>query len=383
VQLPSRNASRAVLIGCSNFQYLDSLPAVRNNIAALSKCFLNKELWGLQRENLTEVVDPITNPEMLDPIHTAAEDATDTLMIYYAGHGIVDRRSNLLLALKGSVSNKPYTATPYENIRDIVIETRARRRIVILDCCYSGRALGTMGVSTANAAEAIAQSADAEGTFVLAAAAENTTALAPPDEEYTAFTGELVWLLENGDPDGPDLWNMDSLYRTLFHKLKARGRPAPQKRDRNTVGDMPIFRNRAKAVPKLSHTTQTESPPGIRYESFVRDFVERAMPTSQVQELLGLHSPQAVHRLRVRGKLIGAAVGNRTWFPAWQFDDDRLRPDLPQILELLARLTSDPFAADSIMRSKHDELGGVSIAEALRQTQTAGAAWRMLAAVGA
>ncbi|MCW2625215.1 hypothetical protein [Mycobacterium sp.] len=120
-----------------------------------------------------------------------------------------------------------------------------------------------------------------------------------------------------------------------------------------------------------------------RRGALVRDFVEAAMPTPKVQQLLGLGSPQAVHRLRTRGKLIGTAVGNQTYFPAWQFDEDRLRPDLPLILELLARFTSDPFAADRTMRITHDELGGVSIAEGLRRTKTADTAWRMLAALGA
>lgn len=120
-----------------------------------------------------------------------------------------------------------------------------------------------------------------------------------------------------------------------------------------------------------------------RRASLVRDFVGAALPTPKAQALLRLGSPQAVHRLRSRGKLLGAAVGNQTWFPAWQFDDDRLRTDLPQILELLARFTSDPLAADRIMRIKHDDLGGVSIAEALRRTKTADTAWRMLASVGA
>jgi hypothetical protein len=120
-----------------------------------------------------------------------------------------------------------------------------------------------------------------------------------------------------------------------------------------------------------------------RRAALVRDFVEGAMPTPKVQALLGLHSPQAVHRLRTRGKLLGTAVGNQTWFPAWQFNEDRLRPDLPQILELLTRFTSDPYAADRIMRITHDELGGVSIAQALRRAETIDTAWRMLAAVGA
>lgn len=120
-----------------------------------------------------------------------------------------------------------------------------------------------------------------------------------------------------------------------------------------------------------------------RRGAVVKSFVEGALPTPAVQTLLRLGSPQAVHRLRSRGKLVGAAVGNRTWFPTWQFDGDRIRSDMPQILESLARFTSDPFAADRIMRLTHDELGGVSIADALGNAKTAETAWRMLAALDA
>lgn len=120
-----------------------------------------------------------------------------------------------------------------------------------------------------------------------------------------------------------------------------------------------------------------------RRAALVEDFVAGSMRTPQAQALLKLRTPQAVHRLRSRGKLIGSAVGNQTWFPAWQFDTDRLRPDLPRILELLARFTSDPLAADRIMRLKHDELGGTSIAEALRKPKTTDIAWRMLTSLGA
>ena len=82
-----------------------------------------------------------------------------------------------------------------------------------------------------------------------------------------------------------------------------------------------------------------------------------------------LPTPQAVHRLRSRGKLIGSAVGDQTWFPVWQFDADRVRADLPRILDLLTGFTSDPFAADRVMRLAHEELSGTSIAEALRRPE--------------
>ena len=121
-----------------------------------------------------------------------------------------------------------------------------------------------------------------------------------------------------------------------------------------------------------------------RRAALVEDFVDGSIRTPDVQALLKVRTPQAVHRLRSRGKLIGSAVGNQTWFPAWQFDGGRLRPDLPRILEeLLARFTSDPLAADRIMRLRHDELGDTSIAEALRRPKTTEIAWRMLTSLGA
>src|SRR6201993_4203227 len=104
-----------------------------------------------------------------------------------------------------------------------------------------------------------------------------------------------------------------------------------------------------------------------RRGALVREFVEGSLPTPQVQARLGLKSPQAVHRLRSRGKLLGSAVGNQTWFPAWQFDDDRGRPGLPRILELLPQFTSDPLGAERVMPLGHDRLGGRAIAPGVRR----------------
>jgi hypothetical protein len=120
-----------------------------------------------------------------------------------------------------------------------------------------------------------------------------------------------------------------------------------------------------------------------RRVAVVHDFVEGSLPTPKVQAILGLGSPQAVHRLRSRGKLIGAAVGNQTWFPAWQFDSDRICADLPRVLELINHFSNDAFAIDRVMRLAQDDLDGLSIAEALRRPALAEEAWRLLAAVGA
>jgi hypothetical protein len=120
-----------------------------------------------------------------------------------------------------------------------------------------------------------------------------------------------------------------------------------------------------------------------RLDHVVGDFKAGALPTAQVQQLLNLGTPQAVHQLRRRGRVIGLQLGNATWFPAWQFEAGRLRPDLADILEALSRFTRDPLAADRVMRLVRDDLGGRSLVDALQDPDAAPAAWAILGSLGA
>jgi hypothetical protein len=116
-----------------------------------------------------------------------------------------------------------------------------------------------------------------------------------------------------------------------------------------------------------------------RNRDALEEFKAGALPTAAVQGVLGFGTPQAVHQLRSRGRIIGLSVGNGTWFPAWQFAGGQLRADLPRILEMLGRLTTDVIAADRAMRLIRDDLGDQSIAAALDQPDVAPAAWAALA----
>jgi len=148
-----------------------------------------------------------------------------------------------------------YTAVGYNLIRDLLLDSRAARRIVILDCCYSGRALGQMG----SAGETVATEASAEGTYVLAAAAENKTAVAPPGARFTAFTGELLDIIEHGISGRGPLLDLDSIYRELLAAMQAKGYPIPQKRDRNTAGQLTLIRNRTY-TPTLAEPVARTAP---------------------------------------------------------------------------------------------------------------------------
>jgi hypothetical protein len=117
----------------------------------------------------------------------------------------------------------------------------------------------------------------------------------------------------------------------------------------------------------------------VRRRHAAEEFKAASLTTAAVQRLLRLGTPQAVHRLRSRGKLLGLQSGNATWFPSWQFAEGQMREDLPRILELLGRFTKDPVASDRAMRLVRGDLGGLSIASALDDARWSSAAWVALA----
>ncbi len=236
--------SEAVLVGVHDYVNLENLPAVARNLVGLREALTDPAVWGLPPEACTVLSQPGSDTQVLDTVLERAGKARDTLLVYYAGHGLTDPHTDeLYLALPDSHRERPYTSLRYEYLRRAVLDppSGARRTVVILDCCYSGRAL----LGKMSASEHIADQAVVEGTCLLTACAETRPALSPPGETYTAFTGELITTLTEGVPDRPDPLDMDTLYRHLRGRLASRSRPVPQQRNLNTGGRIAIARNRA------------------------------------------------------------------------------------------------------------------------------------------
>ncbi|MFF4711036.1 PQQ-binding-like beta-propeller repeat protein [Streptomyces eurythermus] len=246
--LPDPERSMALLVGVHTYTHLDDLPAVARNLDGLREVLTDVEVWGLPADRCTVLSQPDSPAQVLDAVRRCADRAEDTLFVYYAGHGLTDPYTDeLYLALPDSDREREYTALRYEYLRRAVLDPAGgvRRTVVVLDCCYSGRAL----VGRMSASDHVADHAMVEGTCLLTASAETRTALSPPGEPYTAFTGELVGALMRGIPGAPDPIDMDSLYRHLYRTLAAKARPLPQQRNRNTGGLIALGRNRAVAPP--------------------------------------------------------------------------------------------------------------------------------------
>ncbi|MFW3469978.1 caspase, EACC1-associated type [Streptomyces microflavus] len=238
--LPDPGASRAVLIGTSRYDHLEQLSAVSNNLTALADLLSGPFSLRMPAEYVTVVENPPDPSAVMNPLRQAAAEATDTLLVYYAGHGLIDPQDALTLAMPHTQPSQVETSLNYDWLRRILLESRAQRHVVFLDCCYSGLALGRMSAS-----RGLADHAAVEGSFLLAASAETRTALAPVGDTHTAFTGALLDILRHGIPGGPPLLDLETVYLHLRRTLEARAHPVPQARNRNSGARLALGRNRA------------------------------------------------------------------------------------------------------------------------------------------
>jgi hypothetical protein len=139
----------------------------------------------------------------------------------------------------------------YTAVRTSLLQSPARSIVVILDCCFSGRAVGVLG--GLDSAEAV-DLARVNGGYVLTSTAGEELALAPPGARHTAFTGELIGLLTRGDPAGPPLLTLRHAYQYLTRVLPARGFPKPHCHASEWIDDLALALNPAYRPP-------TDAPP--------------------------------------------------------------------------------------------------------------------------
>jgi hypothetical protein len=360
-------ASRVVLVGGSRYANLPPLPTVANNLTALAALVADAALWGLPAAQCATVRDPAT-PQVID---AAVRDAAThvrpegLLLFYFAGHGLIDPRTGALhLAVSGTDRNSVHsTAAPFEWVRRWFLDAPAGARVVILDCCYSGRATDGMGEP-----ETIADQVEIDRTCVLVAAPANRTALAPPDEPFTAFTGVLIDVIRQGVAGGPPLLDLTTLFRYAVTTQRARNRPLPQLRARNGGENIPLVRNVAHTRaagddpdpppvvripaprPGTVLTPGEESRTGPAYGSMA------VLAYDQNVGALGVRLGKRLLRLpnEVLRARLAAAIGPAEVYEGGPVGDvivllAELRPDAPQIpgvRMLTGRLATVPVAAD-------------------------------------
>ncbi|WP_105974528.1 caspase, EACC1-associated type [Streptomyces geranii] len=227
-------ANKALIIANSTYDdsNFDTLPAAAADAAALAQVLGAPEIGDFSVNTLVDV-EQRTALRALESFFTQARP-DDLLLLHLSLHGWKDVRNRLHFAMRDTERDYPgSTAISADMVGTWMGESRSRRIVVLLDCCYSGAfAMNTRrrdaGPPTVDVAEPFA----GNGRVVLTAStalqyaheSEQDVRYSRTPAQPSVFTSAVVSGLRDGsaDLDGDGLVSVDELYDYVHEQVRQR-----------------------------------------------------------------------------------------------------------------------------------------------------------------
>lgn len=160
---------KALVIGVDYYTHINSLSGCVNDAYAV-KQVLERHGDGTKNFDVeiitsTDASSAITKAQLIKEVKELFEDISDVALFYYAGHGYIQNDYGYI---NPSDSQKGEDGLSMEDLLEIVNESKAQNKVVILDSCYSGQ----FGSSPSVGNKALLT----EGTTILTASSASQTA---------------------------------------------------------------------------------------------------------------------------------------------------------------------------------------------------------------
>ena len=235
----------ALIIG--NTEYIDpglaELTAPGKDAEDFARVLKNRDICAFDDVKVLLNQPSFTVGEAIDEFFDQKKP-DDLLVLYFSGHGVRDQLGALYLAVKNTNHTRlRFTAIRSDNIREAMDQSRSKRQVLILDCCYSGAfPQGTKGGGTVMMG--MTQAFQGYGRFVLTAsdaiqlAWEGDRVIGETDNSL--FTHFLVKGLEGeADQDGDGSITVDELYDYAFEQIsRATPKQTPTKSAARVEGEI-------------------------------------------------------------------------------------------------------------------------------------------------
>ena len=232
---------------------LARLFAPEEDAHAFASALRSPQLGGFDVQTLVNA-EASTLRERIESFFHDGRQRSDTLLLYFSGHGVKDLDEGLLyfVASDTRTDRLRSTGVAASFVDDIIRTSPAQRKVLILDCCYSG-AYGRSARPKSAGVNPVEELLGGHGRVVLT----SSDAVQPSFEQVQAdgmtrstFTRALVDGLVTGeaDLDGDGHITVDELYEHTRRSIASDGsRQRPGKWAFDVEGDIVIARAPARS----------------------------------------------------------------------------------------------------------------------------------------
>ena len=336
----------ALLIGVSQYgPGFSQLPAAANDVEAMQRVLQHPDMGDF--DEAVPLIDPDPQ-EMGTAIENLFGDGKrdDLLLLFFSGHGIKDENGNLYLATRSTRKNERgglirSTAIAARFVQEIMSDSRARRQVVILDCCFSG-AFGEGLLAKDDSSVDVRRQLGGEGRVILTSSTSTQYSFEQQGSDLSIYTRYLVEGIETGaaDLDEDDVISVDELHE--YANIKVQKAAPAMKPEIYTVkeGYKIIIAKVPIGDPKLKYRKEVEryvhggkiSPVGRRILNARRDSLG-LLPEDAATIEAEVLKPYREYKKKLQEYEQALVEAIQHEYPLSDYTRDELR-DLQQVLSL-------------------------------------------------
>ncbi|MBD2318075.1 caspase family protein [Phormidium tenue] len=198
-------AKVALLIGVSEYEVgLNPLPAAVKDVVAFERILKDSEMGDFDEVKILTNPEPQTMQYEIESLFSG-RSKDDFVLLFFSGHGIKDANYNLYFATcitKKSANGDLIrsTAVPARFVHEVMNNSRAKRQVIILDCCYSG-AFDPNLLSKDDGSVDLQGQLGAEGRVVLTSSSSTQYSFEQQGSDLSLYTRYLIEGIETGAGD--------------------------------------------------------------------------------------------------------------------------------------------------------------------------------------
>ncbi|BCL36797.1 caspase, EACC1-associated type [Nostoc sp. MS1] len=220
-------AKVALLIGISEYQEgLTPLPKAVNDVEAMRRILVNPEMGGFAEADVTVLKNPERQQMETAIFQLYANCQKDDLVLFYfSGHGVTVENGDFYFSTRITKKDKNKlilpTAVDATNVHKWMNQSKSKRQVVILDCCFSGAFAKGLTAKDDGIID-LQKYLGGEGRAILTASTSTQYAFESDGYDLSIYTHYLIQGIEKGaaDQDGDGLIAVDELHGYAKSKVQ-------------------------------------------------------------------------------------------------------------------------------------------------------------------
>jgi len=195
----------ALLIGVSEYESgFNPLPSAVKDLKAMQRVLQHPKIGGFDEVKILPNPDTHTMQLEIETLFSG-RNKEDILLLYFSGHGIKDENGRFYFSTRITRKNLKNqlikaTAVAASVIHDHMNNSRSKRQVIILDCCFSG-AFDPSLIAKDDGSVDLQGQLGAEGRVVLASSSSTQYSFEEQGSDISVYTRYLVEGLETGAGD--------------------------------------------------------------------------------------------------------------------------------------------------------------------------------------